>query len=196
MLKYQQYPNPLIKTELALGKSIQKNFCHFLIISSVTTLGIGSLASISQAGTATLNASYNVQFECNFSNSTYSNTSPGLEYSNGIVSGLIWSGKLAITCNHGGKVVISTSAPAVSSAVTSLRNLSTYYGEYLRIYDNTAAAYIWKNGNNYSASPSITLSPSSSIYYEIYMYTNPPKSGQILPNGNYSYSFTLTATPN
>ncbi len=195
MLKQKCLSHQLTTEKFTSKKIITKIFSKFLLLTSLTVVEIAYNTDTSYAGTATLDASYNVQFDCTFNNPTYSNTTPTLLISNGFVGGLYWNGTLGISCNHGGKVIVFTSAPAVSSAVTSLRNYPSYYGEYLYMNDSSNGAYIWKNGSIFSSVPSVTLSPASNINYVIYMGIT-PSSGQILPNGNYTYSFTLTAIPN
>jgi hypothetical protein len=145
----------------------------------------------SYAGTAILNLSPTIAVDCAFNASSYTNSAGVVNSSSGYPTNILWEGTVGITCNHGGNIQISSSSPSVSSAVSNARNLPAYLGEYFRVGDTN----VWKNGA-YTANPSATLTPSPNIPYKIALDTNPSTTGPGLANGLYSYSFTLTATPN
>lgn len=179
---------------------MQKLLSKFLTVTGLTALAIASYAGTSYAGTATLTASQSINVDCNFNNSSYSNTVGTVRFnSSGVIpQSITWTGVVGVTCNHNGNVQISASALNGSGytnggagAVTTARSLSTYTGEYLSV----GGTNIWKNGG-YDADSSVTLTPSASILYTIGLVTNPGNSGPGLPNGLYQYYFTLTATPN
>ncbi len=172
---------------------MSKLLCKSLIISGLAALGIVSGASVSHAGTAVLNLNQNVALDCTFGSPTYANNSGNVAYSGGFSSSVSWEGSVSIACNHGGNVQIAASSPTVSAAVTAARSLTTYTGEYLNI-GGANGTNIWKNGN-YLAQPSVTLAPGT-IAYKAVLSTTPGANGSGLANGAYSYSFTLTATPN
>jgi hypothetical protein len=172
---------------------MQKLLHRFFVVSGLAVLGLAGSANTSYAGTATLNASQDINAVCNFTNSNYTNSSGTISSDtlSGLPIAINWQGTVGVNCNHGGQVVITASEPTVSATVTAARGLSTYTGEYLSI-DGTN---IWKNGT-YTAEASAILTPSTSIPYAISITTTPGSTGIGLPNGSYNYTFTLTATPN
>ncbi|HLO87281.1 MAG TPA: hypothetical protein VK203_20055 [Nostocaceae cyanobacterium] len=162
-----------------------------LVISGLSVLGITACASASYAGTANLNLSRTIAVDCTFTSPNYNNSSGIVNLSSSFAQSITWEGVVGISCNHGGSVQVTASSPSVSSTVTQARSLPTYKGEYL----NVGGTNIWKNGD-YTADSSVTLAPSLSIPYVAELSTNPGTTGPGLSNGNYSYTFTLTATPN
>lgn len=170
---------------------MQRLLRQALVISGMATLGIASCAGASYAGAANLNLSRTIAVDCTFTSPSYSNSAGIVNLSGTFAESITWEGVVGITCNHGGSVQVSSSSPSVSSAVTNARSLPTYKGEYL----NIGGTNIWKNGD-YTADSSITLTPSLSIPYQAVLSTTPGETGPGLPNGNYGYTFTLTATPN
>jgi hypothetical protein len=172
---------------------MQKLLRQALVISGLAALGITSSAGVSHAGTATLNLNQNVALDCTFNSPTYTNNSGNVAYTGGFANSVTWEGSVDIACNHGGNVQINATSPTVSPAVTAARSLTTYTGEYLSI-GGANGTNIWKNGN-YLAQPSVTLAPGT-IGYKVQLNTTPGVNGPGLANGAYSYSFTLTATPN
>ncbi|QSJ16375.1 hypothetical protein JYQ62_32365 [Nostoc sp. UHCC 0702] len=170
---------------------MQKLLCKTLVVSGLAALGITSYASASYAGTANLNLSRNIAIDCTFTNPSYNNASGVVNIAGSFAESITWEGVVGISCNHGGNVQVTSSTPSVSSAVTNARSLPTYKGEYLSI----AGTNIWKNGD-YTADSSVSVAPSLSIPYVAVLSTAPGSTGPGLTNGNYAYTFTLTATPN
>jgi len=171
---------------------MQNLLCKTLVVSGLTALGIASCAGVSYAGTADLYLSTAISLGCNFTSSTYNNPSGVVSVPGNFAESITWEGYVGVTCNNGGNVQISSSPTTVSQAVSEARTLSTYKGEYLSV----GGTNIWKQGSSYSAESSVTLAPNPSIPYVVVLRTTPGSSGPGLTNGNYSYRFTLTATPN
>jgi len=170
---------------------MQKLLRQALVISGLAALGMGACAGASYAGTANLNLSRTIAVDCTFTSPNYFNSAGIVSLSGAFAESITWEGVVGISCNHGGSVQVTSSSPSVSPAVTNARSLPSYNGEYLNINGTN----IWKNGN-YTADASVTLTPSLSIPYQAVLSTTPGATGPGLANGNYSYTFTLTATPN
>ncbi|WP_414755144.1 hypothetical protein [Anabaena sp. CCY 9910] len=170
---------------------MQKLLRQGLVISGLAALGMAACAGVSYAGTANLNLTRTIAADCTFTSPNYSNSSGIVDVAGAFAESITWEGVVGISCNHGGSVQVTSSSPSVSPAVTSARSLPTYNGEYL----NIGGTNIWKNGN-YTADASVTLAPSLTIPYVAVLSTTPGASGPGLANGDYAYTFTLTATPN
>jgi hypothetical protein len=170
---------------------MQKLLRQSLVISGIAVLGSVACAGASYAGTANLNLSRTIAVDCTFTSPAYNNSSGIVSLSSSFAESITWEGVVGISCNHGGSVQVTAASPSVSPAVTTARSLPTYKGEYLSF----GGTNIWKNGD-YTADSSTTLTPSLSIPYVAVLSTTPGTTGPGLSNGNYSYTFTLTATPN
>jgi hypothetical protein len=177
--------------EKSKNSNQMKKSLQVVVVSAVAALGMVSGAGASYAGNTNLNLSRTIAIDCTFTSPNYFNSSGIVSLSGSFAESISWEGVVGISCNHGGNVQVSAASPSVSSAVTNARSLPTYKGEYLSI----SGTNIWKNGD-YTADSSVSLAPSLSIPYQAVISTTPGASGPGLANGNYSYTFTLTATPN
>jgi hypothetical protein len=173
---------------------MKKLVFRLLIASGLTLLGTVAVTHKSFAqtsGTATLTVSQTVANECNFSNLNYSNNTGTIAKSGPYAASVSWTGTIGVTCNTATRVLISAALQSVNPGVTTARTISSYQGEYLSV----SGTRIWRTGS-YSGGSAVSITPATSIPYEVAIVMNPGTTGPALPSGSYGYTFILTATPN